>query len=1144
TCNLSGSWSNIHLTGIFADDIDWTVTRGSTPTADTGPSFDATLGTASGHYAYLESSCPDIGHPNKEATLFSSCLNVGVIPAPELSFAYHMSGEDSNQILVEVSTNNCGSWTPVAAVYGQQQSSSNDGWKREVVNLVPWSGRSNLRIRFRGITGGSESGDIAIDDIEVRSAPAKDLAATALISPANGCSLTNTETVTVQIENKGYQAQSNFPVSYQVNGGTPVVETFTGSIPGGQVSAYTFTTKLNLSTTGSYTVSAKVNLTGDTRPDNNTVATSVVNIPVVKAFPYSENFEGSESGWIAGGTNSTWTLGRPSKAIINGAASGQRAWVNGGLTGLYKNNEQSYVVGPCFDFTNLSLPVLDMNVWWNSEGNWDGAVLQSSIDGGNTWQRVGTFGDPVNWYNDAAIIGNPGGQSVGWSGSQLDDSPNDSNGWVAARHPLSNLGGKKNVLLRVAFGSDPIIRDDGFAFDDVMIVEGVSVTKTASLIVDGGNNGKADAGDKIRYTVRVNNQSSTSVSGMIFDDTLDTNTSLVVGSVTTSKGTVSLGNGTGHTSVRVNIGTANGGSTVTITFDATVKPASSGSTLQICNQGYLNANSFTALPTDNPALNGSSDPTCLPAYGDSDGDGVPDSSDKCPGFDDRIDGDSDGTPDGCDQCPSDPHKIAPLSCGCNQLETDSDGDGTPNCVDQCPSDRNKVTPGICGCGLSDQGDSDQDGIPNACDDCPQASDADHDGTQDCNDGCPNDANKITPGICGCGVAETDSDNDGIPNCIDGCPTDRSKTSPGVCGCGHADSDSDGDGTPNCNDLCPTDSNKVAPGACGCNQLDTDSDDDGTPNCSDECVTDPDKIEPGACGCGVTEVDGDGDGEPDCTDLCPVDPAKVAPGTCGCGVADTDSDEDGILDCRDDCPTDGNKSLVGVCGCGVPDIDSDGDRVADCEDECPANGDKSKAGVCGCDVEDKDSDFDGMADCKDACPFDSNKGSSSGVCGCGIADSDLDGDGTPDCQDECPNDPLRVTAGECGCGERAEADLNANGIADCKVNLDFQTQAVKLKVLFRLVKKKRKGTGAKVKAFNAAQNIIVADTKNVLANMTNIFSVSASDIQVTGTGSLQTELTKTDKMLRKAMAKRGGKLFPRWKKRGNIAIRKLFAVLGI
>ena len=39
---------------------------------------------------------------------------------------------------------------------------------------------------------------------------------------------------------------------------------------------------------------------------------------------------------------------------------------------------------------------------------------------------------------------------------------------------------------------------------------------------------------------------------------------------------------------------------------------------------------------------------------DTDGDGVPDESDLCAGFNDAVDEDEDGTPDDCDNCPNDP----------------------------------------------------------------------------------------------------------------------------------------------------------------------------------------------------------------------------------------------------------------------------------------------------------------------------------------------------------------------------------------------------------------------------------------------------------------------------------------------------------
>jgi hypothetical protein len=64
---------------------------------------------------------------------------------------------------------------------------------------------------------------------------------------------------------------------------------------------------------------------------------------------------------------------------------------------------------------------------------------------------------------------------------------------------------------------------------------------------------------------------------------------------------------------------------------------------------------------------------CLPGNADTDLDGIGDSCDRCPGFDDRADTDGDGVTDGCDTCliVRDPR------------QEDSDGDGIG---DLCPTD--------------------------------------------------------------------------------------------------------------------------------------------------------------------------------------------------------------------------------------------------------------------------------------------------------------------------------------------------------------------------------------------------------------------------------------------------------------------------
>ncbi|MGB0883000.1 MAG: choice-of-anchor J domain-containing protein, partial [Vicingaceae bacterium] len=191
----------------------------------------------------------------------------------------------------------------------------------------------------------------------------------------------------------------------------------------------------------------------------------------INTYPYTEDFESGAGGWTANNTtNGSWALGLPAAAVINSAGSGANSWATN-LTGSYSTNDDSWVESPVFDMRFLGSPEIQLNIWWEAENSWDGAVLQSSIDGGTTWQNVGADGDPNNWYNDNSINGAPGGSQEGWTGR----NGGGSNGWVTATHALPGLSGSQNVKLRIAFGSDGSVTDDGFAFDDINIT-GIVIT--------------------------------------------------------------------------------------------------------------------------------------------------------------------------------------------------------------------------------------------------------------------------------------------------------------------------------------------------------------------------------------------------------------------------------------------------------------------------------------------------------------------------------------------------------------------------------------------------------------------------------------------------------------------------------------------
>ena len=90
-----------------------------------------------------------------------------------------------------------------------------------------------------------------------------DIGVVSIDSPVTG-TLSNSETVTVTIFNYGQNSASNFPVTFQVDGGAVISETFTGTIASAATAQYTFTATANLGTVGqTYTIVAETNLAGD-----------------------------------------------------------------------------------------------------------------------------------------------------------------------------------------------------------------------------------------------------------------------------------------------------------------------------------------------------------------------------------------------------------------------------------------------------------------------------------------------------------------------------------------------------------------------------------------------------------------------------------------------------------------------------------------------------------------------------------------------------------------------------------------------------------------------------------------------------------------------------------------------------------------
>ncbi|MBL0342608.1 MAG: hypothetical protein IPP71_17950 [Bacteroidetes bacterium] len=239
------------------------------------------------------------------------------------------------------------------------------------------------------------------------------------------------------------------------------------------------------------------------------------------AVIYNENFNSGIGGWTIGGYNASWSYGIPTlpNIVANGTpclATGDAGIAQAepftaclpvpgpSTNGNYYNCcERSFVESPSINLTGVTSPLLSLDINLYCEQTFDGAKVQLSINGGLSWQDIGTYNSGTfqvfpstincreqNWYNKnnvnylsgtsggcGTVSYTFGGDKNGWSGgcaqaaSGACSSPDvhGTNGWVTATHCIVEAANKPNVKIRVVFGAGSQVFSDGIAIDNVKI---------------------------------------------------------------------------------------------------------------------------------------------------------------------------------------------------------------------------------------------------------------------------------------------------------------------------------------------------------------------------------------------------------------------------------------------------------------------------------------------------------------------------------------------------------------------------------------------------------------------------------------------------------------------------------------------------
>ncbi len=156
-----------------------------------------------------------------------------------------------------------------------------------------------------------------------------------------------------------------------------------------------------------------------------------------------------------------WELGEPKGTQLDKAASGNNVYGTN-LSGNYPNSSVGRLVSGCYDMTRIENPILTFKMAFDLEEEWDFMNVEYSIDGGVTWDILGTANDS-NWYNSDAVptdrcFNCPGAQWTGVATTMQSYS-----------YDLAAYTAADNFMFRFNLVTDEATTQEGVVIDDVEI---------------------------------------------------------------------------------------------------------------------------------------------------------------------------------------------------------------------------------------------------------------------------------------------------------------------------------------------------------------------------------------------------------------------------------------------------------------------------------------------------------------------------------------------------------------------------------------------------------------------------------------------------------------------------------------------------
>ena len=150
-------------TDVTQNGYNWLKYAGATPSDNTGPLSDSSSKSGSGNYIYAEATG---AKPGDVAEFISPCLTINYENSV-IEFAYHMYGKSIGELHVDLKTDDGYINDVIPALIGSQQSQQSDAFLTKDIDVSAFTNQT-INIRFRAIRGFGWDGDIAIDNIFIK----------------------------------------------------------------------------------------------------------------------------------------------------------------------------------------------------------------------------------------------------------------------------------------------------------------------------------------------------------------------------------------------------------------------------------------------------------------------------------------------------------------------------------------------------------------------------------------------------------------------------------------------------------------------------------------------------------------------------------------------------------------------------------------------------------------------------------------------------------------------------------------------------------------------------------------------------------------------------------------------------------------